>query len=174
MPRGSLNRVLRAQIIKYVRNFLRAAHVDVRAATQHRSGRTRFSFPVKIRTIHSGSRGQVAVSGQFSPLGSGPFDRSIRIPTGGIRSQSGKALRLEKPEGIVFRSRTYTRFSGQTIVREGFLDEVLRKFSATSSLGGSQGASFLIADFLDQLASGVIHAILDYFRRAGYRVNILR
>jgi len=56
------------------------------------------------------------------------FDTTINVPVGGFLPPPGKkAFLMHKPEGPVFRTRTYTKFSGQTIKRKGYVSEAVRK-----------------------------------------------
>jgi len=69
-----------------------------------------------------------------------PLDDEIKVPIGGFppTAESARILGVDpptgdhwvfiKPEGrVVRRSRTYSRFSGQTIKKKGFLSEAVRE-----------------------------------------------
>ena len=163
-----LRRVLHRKIAEFLRNFLQAAQVVFVEETKSAGGATRFSARINIRTTQERSRGIVTATGKFHPLGVTPFDAKINIPQEGIKSASGKALTLEKPEGIVFRSRSYTKFAGQTLDRKGFIDEAIRQnFSQEPGSGQRHVNNFLI-----RLVRGVILTVANHFRSAGYRVRI--
>ena len=51
--------------------------------------------------------------------------RTVYVPEGGFKRANNKPFVMHKPEGVVFRSRTYTRFGGQWITRRGRAAELL-------------------------------------------------
>ena len=164
----SLRRQLHRRIVIFIRRYLRAARIIFEEETRS-SNTTRFSARIRIRTLQERNRGVVSATGKFHPLGTTPFDQKINIPQDGIKSDSGKQLKLEKPEGIVFRSRSYTKFAGQTLQREGFLDTAVRK-TFNQQAGPGQ---ILINNFLTGLARVTVRTVAVYFRRAGWRVQII-
>ena len=165
MPR--LVRQLRKRVFEFVGNFLRAVRNTVTNETRGSSSASRFASRVRLNTIRGQNRGAVTATGKFHPLGTTPFDSETRIPEDGIKPVKGKALRLEKPEGVVFRSRTYTKFAGQTVERTGFFSEALRENFSRERPGGI----VLVSTFLGKFAQGVVSVAGGYFRRAGFRVR---
>ena len=165
MPR--LVRQLRRRVTEFVGNFLRAVRITVTNETRGSGSASRFSRRVRLNTLRGQRRGAITATGKFHPLGTTPFDSKTRIPDDGIKPVKGKALRLEKPEGVVFRSRTYTKFAGQTVERTGFFSEALRENFSRERAGGTR----LVDTFLGKFARGVISVAGGYFRRAGFRVR---
>ena len=165
----ALQRQLYKRITIFIRRYLRSARVIFEEETLREGRGTRFASRIRVRTRQQGTRGIVSATGKFHPLGTTPFDEKINIPTDGIKSDSGKQLKLEKPEGIVFRSRSYTKFAGQTLEREGFIDTAVRK-TFNQQAGPGQ---ILINNFLSGLARVTVRTVAVYFRRAGWQVQII-
>ena len=105
------------------------------------------------------------------------FDQKIVVPVGGFSPEDianttttfgqnmkvvptarGPVFEMQKPEGIVYRTRTYTRFSGQTLVRKGFFDEARR--DNLQGFGGTQNiealSKSLAIDYSESLARGIV------------------
>ena len=170
-----LRRSIRKHIVSFIRVYLRNAQIVFKEETRSSGSITRFTARIRIRTSQSGNRGEAVATGIFRYLSRiWPFDRLIRVPKGGFKPVQAKALRLEKPEGIVFRSRTYTKFGGQTIRRKGFVHEARRQSFNRRGTGGQTP----IEHFLDRFSRGIVRAMIAHFaraaRRAGVRVQIIR
>ena len=163
-----LRRELHRRIAEFIRSFLQASQIVFEEETKGSGSSTRFSSRIQIRTTAERNRGIITATGKFHPLGTAPFDRKINIPQEGIKPVEGRALTLEKPEGVVFRSRTYTKFAGQTLDRKGFIDEAVRQNFSEETRSGQR----LVNTFLIRLVRGIILTVADHFRRAGYRVRI--
>ena len=167
-------RIIYQYVLEFIRNFLNVARITAVEETFGKGSGTRFTTGVKFYTQQQRTRGVLTATGNFNPLGRTPFDEEITIPADGIKPKNAKALRLEKPEGIVFRSRTYTKFAGQTLRREGFLDEALRRSFGEGS-DENRGRD-LTNDFLRDFARGITIALARHFagifRRAGFRVTV--
>ena len=169
MP-NRFRRIIYEHVVEFVRDFLKAARVAATEEVNESKSATRFTTGVKFQTARTQrNRGELIATGRFHPLGLTPFDETISIPVGGIGPVSAKALRLEKPEGIVFRSRTYTKFSGQTIKREGFLDEALRAvFEGTRRDNTVRG---FLRGFSRAITISLARSFARKLRASGYRVT---
>lgn len=93
-----------------------------------------------------------------------PFDTTFDVPVGGFVPEKGKrAFRMIKPEGrVVYRSRIYTRFSGQKVIRKGFLSASFRNVM-TGAVGRSslQKLARLLAVFLtNEVADEIVAKML--------------
>jgi len=104
---------------------------------------------VRITSTSTVKKGTVTASKWH--LGRPPFDTVLKVPTGGFDAGPGKAFRMIKPEGrVVFRRKIYTKFSGQTIQRKGFLSEAMREV-----MGGAGGVR-KIAILRKQIVSALV------------------
>lgn len=52
---------------------------------------------------------------------------TFQVPPGGFKPRTAKAFPMEKPEGLVFRARTYTNHQGKIIRRKGYLPEAIQE-----------------------------------------------
>ena len=164
-----LRRVLHRHIAAFIRAYLRNAQIVFKEETSENGAITRFTARIRIRLEQSRNRGQAVATGRFEYLSRiWPFDRLIRVPKGGFKPKTAKALRLEKPEGIVFRSRTYTKFAGQTIKRTGFLDEAQRESFRRRGANGLTP----VEQFLQRFARGITRAMVQHMRRVGQRAGL--
>ena len=169
---GRFRRIIYEHVVKFVRDFLRDVRVIATEEVNESKSATRFTTGVKFQTSRPRrDRGELIAVGRFHPLGLTPFDEVIEVPPDGIKPVKAKALRLEKPEGIVFRSRTYTKFAGQTIQRPGFLDEALRK--SFQGLGGDRSVRGFLRGFSRAITIGLALSFAARLRSAGHRVTIV-
>jgi hypothetical protein len=64
-----------------------------------------------------GTKATISGKESFSKPG---FNKKVNVPIGGFKPKTAKAFPMEKPEGLIFRSRTYTKHQGKTIEFPGF------------------------------------------------------
>ncbi len=100
---------------------------------------------------------KATVSASNFHAGRPPFDVTFDVPVGGFVPSGGKkAFRMIKPEGrVVYRSRIYTRFSGQKITRKGFLSTSFRNV-----MTGNAGRAN-IQEFAKLLTRHLVHEVAD-------------
>ena len=160
-------RSLYRRLSRFVRGFLGESRSIARNNVSSSKSATRGGKGVKLQQVSRRTSGALIATGIFHPLGLWPFDRTVQIPVGGVKPVRARALRLVKPEGIVFRSRTYTRFAGQTLHKVGFLDEMVRQLF---NQRGGQGPTSL-RQFVNGFAGSVARQVSSRFRRSGFRVS---
>jgi len=103
---------------------------EARSNKKKKSKASRSSSSVDV--THFGHSATIIASGAGVEYHAMGFE--FTVPAGGIRPKHGKAIMMFKPEGVVFRSRTYTKHQGEVIKRGGWLrDAVLEAFDASSS-----------------------------------------
>lgn len=108
----------------WLRGIVRKVGAIARASSTGKSG-TKQGQPV---ITVSSARFRALVSASRFHAGRPALDGVIKVPPGGFPPPPGKkAWAMIKPEGVVFRSRTYSRFSGQTIRKRGFISEAIRR-----------------------------------------------
>ena len=169
MP-NRFRRIIYEHVVKFVRDFLHRARLVATEEVNDSKSATRFTTGVKLRTSQQRNRGELIATGRFHPLGLTPFDETVAIPADGIKPVKAKALRLEKPEGIVFRSRSYTKFAGQTITRPGFLDEALRKSFTDRRDGTVRG---FLRGFSRAITIGLARSFAERLRASGHKVTVI-
>ena len=102
---------------------------DAAQAAVGKKGTSSRRSSTKITSTSAGKRARVTATGPF--VATRAFDYEIRVPVGGFRPKTKRVGRkdgvfvLFKPEGIRFRTRTYTKFSGQTLKRKGFFSSAI-------------------------------------------------
>lgn len=96
------------------------------------------------------------------------FDADIKVPVGGFPPPVGNnEYRMNKPEGVVWRTRTYTRHSGQVIHHTGYIDEAIRRTFTKAQLDTfGMGLATLIGH-------AVAHKIASDARRQGHVVYFM-
>lgn len=108
----------------WMRDIVRNIGAIARANSKGKSGAKQGQ---PVITVSSG-RFRALVSASRFHAGRPALDGEIKVPVGGFPPPPGrKAWRMIKPEGVVYRSRTYSRFSGQIIRKRGFLSEAIRR-----------------------------------------------
>jgi hypothetical protein len=96
----------------------------------------------------------------------------FRVPSGGFKPPAGKkAFAMEKPEGIVFRSRTYTRQSGRWIRREGFFDKAIN--AEILSMKGKRRAQSMISRYTYHVANEVARSLESQLAELGVEVHVV-
>lgn len=116
-----------------LRNWLRTwANDFAKDAAQEAVGKKGTSSrrsSTKITSTSVEKHARITATGPFAVTRA--FDYEVRVPVGGFRPKTKRVGRkggvfvLFKPEGIRFRTRTYTRFSGQTLKRKGFFSSAI-------------------------------------------------
>lgn len=95
------------------------------------------------------------------------FDYTFTVPTGGFTPPPGAGVFImEKPEGIRKRRRTYTRHSGATITRKGYVSEAFRQTFTKPNL------ELLGAPIAQLVAGAVTQHIAAAARAQGFNVII--
>lgn len=128
-----------------------------------KSGTAQGKVKISARSV-SRSKAVVSVSGFHA--GRLPFDSTFDVPVGGFVPEKGKrAFRMIKPEGrVVYRSRIYSRFSGQKITRKGFLSEAFRNVM-TGSIGRvelQKLATLLAVHLANEVANELVAKMLAH------------
>ena len=134
-------------ITQYVRDLSRAFTNTVK-----RHIRT----PKKTHVSNFASGFHADVTSMGNAAGMLGFDHSFIVPPGGFKPKTGRAFAMEKPEGIVFRSRTYSRHSGATIQRTGTHSDAVR--SQITGLRGVRRQAKLNGVIAGQVSRGIANA----------------
>lgn len=171
----NIRRIIRNAVFHVVRVIKRASE----EALREKKGNRGFTG-VTLTTNRAENRAEIVATGKSGrgqpgdpilDLAAPAFDVEFQVPPGGFKPQKGKAIKLVKPEGIKFRARTYSNFSGQTVKQTGFFDEALR--SSYSDADRQRILNNLTHNLAKEFAHGTAHAIANHFRRKGYRVTVI-
>ena len=102
--------------------------IALRARTQSRSGKSGTAQGKPRITVLQAAKRAVFIVTNFH-AGRPPFDDTIKVPIGGFPPPPGQRFWVFiKPEGrVVRRTRSYSRFSGQTIKKKGFMTEAVEE-----------------------------------------------
>lgn len=111
--------------------------------------------------------GPVAGPGPFGLLSTWAFDSRVDVPVGGFKPKSGEKYLLMKPEGFVWRTRSYTKFSGQTLPRRGFIDQARE---ITFDLGRLEMLGVPLAK---TIGKGIALGIKEEVEAAGFKAIVL-
>ena len=147
-------RLPRVQIAVWLYGVALRVAAQARIHAIGKSGDAQGKVKISTRLINS-KKASVTASGFHA--GRPPFDTTFDVPVGGFVPSGGKkAFRMIKPEGrVVYRSRIYTRFSGQKITRKGFLSTSFRNV-----MTGSTGRAEL-QKLARLLANHLVHEVAD-------------
>lgn len=134
--------------------------------------------PSKSRSVPAAASPRVEAGNQLFQLVTGkalvrasgpghkpPLKVRIYVPKGGFRPKAGiAAFPLKKPEGgLIFRSRTYTKYGGRVIELGGFVEEALRKNIVGFNLLSSRN---LLRRVGHAALDDILEPILDAVRRS--------
>lgn len=147
-------RLPRTQIAVWLFGIVQKIAAQARIHSIGKSGTAQGKIKISARLS---GRNKATVTARDFHTGRLPFDSTLDVPIGGFTPPSGKrAFRMIKPEGrVVYRSRIYTKFSGQKITRKGFLSEAARDVMA-----GSRGRGNVLR-FAKLLVNHLVHEVAD-------------
>lgn len=146
-----------------IERFLDRNHprIAIEAKSHRRARRLSFS------SVRLGQRATITAIGPGAARLA--LSQTINVPVGGFLARQGpsgkRAWPMDKPEGLVFRARTYTKYSGQTIKTRGVLIIAYEKVVDLRRL----------ANFANTLAGtiafSIVHGLASQLRAQGVMVN---
>lgn len=146
----ALIRIIKTAIGKWLDRTVNIIKSD--AATHERARKT------TITSSRVDTTSTITVTGEKA---SQSFDKWVDVPIGGFRPRFARAFAMQKPEGIVFRSRTYVKYGGQTVRMKGFMTDPIDHAMARpncENLAGTVGQT---------AAEGLADVIISEFQKHG-------